>query len=94
MRIEKKDKLTAKWAYDKEQGCYDLTVYYPIGRMTVADANYLLGKVFTTEFQEEMQRRGYDITTIKFEIAPKFPTPRPDKFCTLNRKYTSQLERV
>lgn len=92
MKIEKADKLTAKWGYDREQACYDLIVCYPLGRLTVSDANYLLGHVFTKEFQEEIRRRGYDITTIKFEISPKFPTPRPDKFNTLNNKYVAKQE--
>ena len=90
MKIEKKDKLTACWKYDREQGCYDLTVNYPLGRMTNADANYMLGNVFTPEFIKEIQRRGYDISTLKFEISPKFPTPRPEKFGTLNQKYCKE----
>lgn len=87
MKIDKKDKLTACWKYDKEQSRYDLIVNYPLGRLTSADASYLLGKVFTKEFISEMERRGYDISTIKFEISPKIPTNRPDKFGTLNEKY-------
>ena len=87
LKIEKKDKLTASWKYDREQGCYDLVVNYPFGRQTSADANYLFNNVFTQDFIKEIQRRGYDISTIKFEISPKFPTSRPDKFETLNKKY-------
>ena len=57
--------------------------------MTYADANYLLGHVFTKEFIEEIQKRGYDISTLKFEISPKFPTPRPEKFGTFDKKYSN-----
>lgn len=87
MKIDKKDKLTACWKYDKEQSRYDLIVNYPLGRLTSADTSYLLGNVFTKEFISEMERRGYDISTIKFEISPKIPTNRLDKFGTLNEKY-------
>lgn len=87
--MTQKDKLTARWKYDREQGCYDLVVNYPLGCMTYTDANYLLGHVFTKEFIEEIQKRGYDISTLKFEISPKFPTPRPEKFGTLAKKYSN-----
>jgi hypothetical protein len=90
IKVEKKDKLTACWKYDREQGCYDLIVNYPLGSQTNTDANYLFNNVFTQEFIKEIQRRGYDISTIKFEISPKFPTSRPDKFETLNKKYGTE----
>lgn len=90
LKIAKKDKLTACWKYDREQGCYDLVVNYPLGRQTNTDANYLFNDVFTQDFIKEIQRRGYDIATIKFEISPKFPTLRPDKFDTLNKKYGTE----
>ena len=90
MRIKKKDKLTACWKYDREQGCHDLVVNFPLGKQTSADANYLLSMFHEYNFIEEMQRRGYDITTFKFEISPKFPTPRPNKFETLNKIYGTE----
>lgn len=92
--IAKEDKLIARWKYDRGQGCYDLVVNYPLGCMTYADANYLLGHVFTREFIEEIQRRGYDISTLKFEISPKFPTQRPEKFGTLTKKYSNHKETI
>lgn len=87
IKIEKKDKLTACYQFDKESNTYDIVVNFPLGRLTNCDANFLLGYVFTQEFKDEMEKRGYDITTFKFEISPKIPTNRMDKFETLNKKY-------
>lgn len=41
--------------------------------MTQTDAHYLFDNVFTKEFVKEMTDRGYDVTTMKFEISPKLP---------------------
>lgn len=88
-KIERQDKLTACYKFDKESNMYDIVVNFPLGKLTGSDANYLLGHVFTQEFRAEMERRGYDISTFKFEISPKIPTNRPDKFETLNKKYNN-----
>lgn len=86
-KIEQKDKLRVRYKFDQESNSYDFICDYPLGKQTCCDANYLFSHLFTQEFKEEMERRGYDITTLKFEISPKFSTTRPDKFETLNKKY-------
>ena len=48
----------------------DLMLHYPLGKGTKRDASYLSG-VFGKEFTDELDGRGYDITTIKFSIEPK-----------------------
>ena len=53
--------------------------------MTQADAHYLFDKVFTKEFVKEMTDRGYDVTTMKFEISPKLPNY--ERFNGLSEKY-------
>lgn len=45
-------------------------LFFPFGSQTVTDARYLSG-IFNTEFTDELDRRGYDITTLKFSIEPK-----------------------
>lgn len=87
MKIEQKDKLTVYWS-KKEN---DLMLHHPLGRQTSADAWYL-SEFFNQKLIAEMKRRGYDITTIKFEISPLFPTNRPEKFETLNQKYINNIK--
>lgn len=89
IKIKNRDKLRAEWKYDKEENTYDLVVDYPLGVQTNTDAGYLLSHVFTQNFINEIQKRGYDISTMKFEISPKIPTSRPDKFETINNRYIS-----
>lgn len=60
----KENKLRARWGKRER----DILVTYPRGILTVCDSNYLFSKVFTDEFEKEMKDRGYDITTLKFEI--------------------------
>ena len=81
MRLLKKDKLTAYW--DKKENC--IGAYHPLGFMTQTDAHYLFDKVFTKEFVKEMTDRGYDVTTMKFEISPKLPNY--ERFNGLSEKY-------
>ena len=72
--MRKKDKLTFFWS-DKEQ---DFVVGYPFGINTKSDSRLLM-YFFTnrsiiqsdTEIVDELKRRGYDPTTIKFEISPQ-----------------------
>lgn len=65
--MKKHEKLCVTW--NPIETC--LVTNYPDGSSTVTDARYLLRKVFTQEFEDEMKARGYDITSIKFEIAPQ-----------------------
>lgn len=44
---------------------------YPGGINTRSDKAYLFHRVFTPEMTKELEDRGYDITTLKFEISPK-----------------------
>lgn len=81
MRLKKKDKLTAYW--DKKENC--IGAYHPLGLMTQTDAHYLFDNVFTKEFVKEMADRGYDVTTMKFEISPKLPNY--ERFNGLSKKY-------
>ena len=81
MRLKKKEKLTAYW--DKKENC--IGAYHPLGFMTQTDAHYLFDKVLTKEFVKEMTDRGYDVTTMKFEISPKLPNY--ERFNGLSEKY-------
>lgn len=55
------NKLRARW--DKTER--DITVYYP----NKWDGNLLLSHI--TQLRPELEKRGYDITTLKFEITRK-----------------------
>lgn len=66
--MKKTAKLRVDWS--KKEG--DLILHYPIGRFTKNDAHYL-SRFFNNEFIKEMTDRGYDITTLKFEVSPKLP---------------------
>ena len=81
MRLKKKEKLTAYWI--KKENC--IGAYHPLGFMTQTDAHYLFDNVFTKEFVKEMTDRGYDVTTMKFEISPKLPNY--ERFNGLSEKY-------
>lgn len=59
-----KDKLRIFWS-ERER---DIYCDFPVGIGTKRDAHYLLGGVFTKEFADELERRGYDLSTLKFEI--------------------------
>lgn len=62
--MKKDNKLTVK--YSKREK--DIVCHYPKGILTKCDCNYLFSEVFTDEFVKEIKSRGYDITTLKFEI--------------------------
>lgn len=73
-----KDKLRANW-WKSEQ---DIMLHHPLGFGTNRDASYL-STIFNKAFKAEMYERGYDITTMKFSIAPqkghvKFSSERKD----------------
>jgi hypothetical protein len=63
--MKAKDKLRAYWS--KREG---LMLAFPIGTQTKCDAGFLCG-VLTKEVTDELDRRGYDLNTIKFSIEPK-----------------------
>ena len=67
-------KLRAYWS-KRERDTMD---YHPTGRNTRADGHVLNG-IFTKEMRKELEERGYDWTTFKFEISPKLQN---DKFAT------------
>lgn len=73
--MNKKDKLHIRWS-KKEN---DLNFHWPGGEQTKCDANYLCWKL-GGEFIKELESRGYDIKTLKFEISPKIG----------NQRFTSQ----
>ena len=60
----KENKLRARWSKSEK----DILLIYPLGIMTKRDSAYLGFRVFNEEFVKEMVDRGYDITSLKFEI--------------------------
>lgn len=60
-----KDKLRVSWGKKQRE----LMFHWPIGVATKSDAHYLYG-IFNELFIGEMQRRGYDVQTLRFEISP------------------------
>jgi hypothetical protein len=46
----------------------DLVLCHPSGPQTKADSHYLNACVITKEVSEELTRRGYDVTTLRFSI--------------------------
>jgi hypothetical protein len=50
-------------------------IEYPSGVHTRSDV-HVLNEVFTKELRKELEDRGYDWTTFKFEISPKLPNDR------------------
>lgn len=62
----------------------DTMFEFPSGIYTKADAAYL-NHFFTKEFMEELEKRGYDWQTVKFEISPKLPNA--DKFPCLTGEF-------
>ena len=78
--MKAKDKL--KVTYNKRQK--DFLFQFPTGLQTVCDARYMNNVVFTKEVTDELERRGYDIATLKFSIEPmlgaqKFESQRNDE---------------
>lgn len=65
------DKLRASWSKRED----DVMLFHPLGQSTKCDAHYL-SDLFDKEFQKEMENRGYDMTTFKFEISPKVGNER------------------
>lgn len=69
MKADKK--LRVSW--DKRERT--LMFHYPAGSQTKCDGGYLSG-IITEEVAKELNRRGYDKTTIKFSIEPKKDSDR------------------
>lgn len=65
-RVKAIDKL--RYRYDRREG--DWMAFHPAGDRTFADSAYLLSCVFTKDVRDELTRRGYDLTSIRFEISP------------------------
>ena len=64
--MKAKDKLRAYWS----QKDRDLMLDFPLGTGTSSDGHYL-SHVFNKEFTDELESRGYDVSTMKFEVCPK-----------------------
>lgn len=71
MLVKAADKLRADWSKRER----DVMLHFPVGESTRSDGHYLSG-IFSKEFTEELTRRGYDISTMKFEISPAKGNPR------------------
>ena len=79
VKLRKNDHLHAYWSKREN----DLMLYHPLGVQTTSDARVLaehLNKTLT----DELDRRGYDLTTLRFSIAPKsgderFASQRPNE---------------
>ena len=52
-------------------------LHYPMGKQTNSDAHYLSYKL--GEIMDELDKRGYDKTTLKFSIEPQAGNER---FCS------------
>jgi len=65
------DKLRAYWS--KKEEC--LEVSYPLGMQTCTDANWIFS-VINADVIAELERRGYDKTTLRLSIQPKAGNPR------------------
>jgi hypothetical protein len=48
----------------------DVILDFPPGSCTKSDGHWLAG-VFNTAFTDELARRGYDVTTMRFSVEPR-----------------------
>ena len=79
----KENKLRARWSKRHKT----IVSTYPLGISTNCDTNYLLSDIFNKEFINEMVDRGYDISTLKFEIkVDENAKGFEDKFPTLAKR--------
>lgn len=94
IKVKEKDKLRFHFGRDPEnKSSYDFIFDWPMMREGKADGAYLNNHVFTKEVLEELKRRGWDLTTIRFSIAPKLENPtRPERFQKLIEKYCKPKE--
>lgn len=65
------DKLRAYWS--KQEDC--LEVWHPLGMQTCTDANWIIATL-NADVIAELERRGYDKTTLRLSIEPKAGNPR------------------
>jgi hypothetical protein len=65
------DKLRAYWS--KQEDC--LEVWHPLGMQTCTDANWIIATL-DADVIAELERRGYDKTTLRFSIEPQAGNPR------------------
>jgi len=56
------EKLRAYWSKREN----DIMLYWPSHK---SDGHWLSG-IFNDDFRKQMEKRGFDITTMKFEISP------------------------
>ncbi|PRY38493.1 hypothetical protein CLV58_109220 [Spirosoma oryzae] len=82
------NKLRVKWSKREK----DFMGYYPLGISTKSDLHYLFWKVINDDLRKELEERGYDLTTLKFEVTVD-PTKRPDRFPTLLAQSTNGSNR-
>jgi hypothetical protein len=64
--VRPSDCLRAYWSKRER----DLMLFAPLGRETMRDSRYL-ADVFCKAVTDELDKRGYDVTTIRFSIKPK-----------------------
>ena len=96
LKIKESDKLRVYWGHDGyDKYNEDLVVSWPMMRMGSCDGSWIFSNVFTDEVKAELEKRGWDITTLKFSIAPKLVNPtRPDRFTTLLKKYEEDIKKL
>ena len=96
LKIKESDKLRVYWGHDEyDKYNEDLIVSWPMMRMGSCDGSWIFSNVFTDEVRAEFEKRGWDITTLKFSIAPKLVNPtRPDRFTTLLKKYEEDIKKL
>jgi hypothetical protein len=96
LKIKNKDKLRVYWGHDEDdKHNYDLVVAWPMMTQGSCDGSWIFSNVFTDEVRKEFERRGWDITTLKFSIAPKLVNPtRPERFTTLLKKYEADIKKL
>lgn len=91
LKIKNKDKLRVYWDHNED----DLVVSWPITCQGRCDGTWMFLNVFTNDVKKEFERRGWDITTLKFSIEPKLVNPtRPEKFATLLKKYEEDIKKL
>ena len=64
--MKAKDKLRAYWSKREN----DVMLFHPLGVGTRCDAHWL-ADFFNEKFMKSLKDRGYDPTTIKFEVCPQ-----------------------
>lgn len=64
--MKAKDKLRVIWSREENSVMF----HYPLGFQTKCDSMFL-SEYITDELANALEKRGYDKTTLKFEIQPK-----------------------